>query len=170
MATIDDRRELEALAETLWAERHVVEYLLFKLVTAKLVLGADERRFVKPALDEVSRVTGALRQAEQRRTAALAGIAARWNVPPADLTLVELAARAGEPMQSVFLDHRDGFRALAEQIEETTAANRQLAAGALASVSETLDGLTGPARATTYTASGRTETGRTGPSRLDWVL
>jgi hypothetical protein len=150
MATIDDRRELEALAETLWAERHVVEYLLFKLVTAKLVLGADERRFVKPALDEVSRVTGALRQA--------------------DLTLVELAARAGQPMQSVFLDHRDGFRALAEQIEETTAANRQLAAGALASVSETLDGLTGPAMATTYTASGRTETGRTGPSRLDWVL
>ena len=166
-----ERRSLEALADCLWAERHVVEYLLFKLVTAKLVLGAEERRFLSLALDEVDRVMVALRHAEQRREAAVGEVAASWRVPASDLTLSELAARAREPMRSVFLDHQDGFRKLADQIDQTAAANRRLATGAVNHVQSTLEALTGPAMTTTYTAAGRADTGSPpGPTRLNWVL
>lgn len=170
MSTLDDGRDLQALADTLWAERHVVEYLLFKLVTAKLVLGADERRFISLALDEVDRVVTALREAERRRTAVLARVAATWGAPVADLSLGELATRCSEPLRTVFLDHQDGFRKLATQIEEAAAANRKLASAALTHVQETLGALTGPVAATTYTAAGRTDVAAPGPRRLDWVL
>jgi hypothetical protein len=165
------RRDLEALADCLWAERHVVEYLLFKLITAKLVLGAEERRFLPLALDEVDRVMVALRHAEQRREEALAEIAAAWRVPVSELTLTELAARAPEPMRSVFLDHQDGFRKLADQIEQAATTNRRLATGAVNHVQSTLEQLTGPAVSTTYTAAGRADVGSPpAPTRLNWVL
>lgn len=164
------RRELEVLADTLWAERHVVEYLLFKLVTAKLILAADERRFVTLALDEVERVLGVLREAETRRAEALAHVAQSWGVHVDQLTLAELAARAPASWRSVFADHQRGFLALAEEIEETSATNRRLATSALSQVRSTLGALAGPAMPTTYTASGQPDTSVTTPLRLDRVL
>lgn len=163
-------RDLEVLAGTLWDERHVVEYLLFKLVTAKLVLAADERRFVALALDEVERVLRALRDAEQRRAAAVAVVAANWGVPTDDLTLAELASRAPASYRSVFADHRDGFAKLAVEIEETAATNRRLASTALTHLRTSLGSLTGPAVGQTYTAEGRPDLRVTTPMRLDQVL
>jgi soluble cytochrome b562 len=166
-----ERSSLEALADCLWAERHVVEYLLFKLVTAKLVLGAEERRFLTLALDEVDRVMATLRHAEQRREAALAQVARAYGIATSELTLSELATRTPEPMRSVFLDHQEGFRKLADQIDKTAAANRKLATGAINHVQQTLGALTGPPMATTYTAAGRADIGApAGPTRLNWVL
>jgi hypothetical protein len=170
MSGADSNRELDDLADALWAERHVVEYLLFKLVTAKLVLAADERRFVGLALDEVERVVRALRDAELRRASALATLAVGWGMPVAELSLAELAARAPRSWRSVFRDHQEGFRKLAEEIEETSAANRRLASAGLAHVRATLGALTGPEVPQTYTATGRPDTSPTVPLRLDRVL
>jgi hypothetical protein len=162
---------LEALADSLWAERHLVELLLFKLVAAKLLLAADERRFVALALDEVQRVLTALREAEVRRVITLEDVARSWQVTADDLTLAELATHAPEPLRGVFRDHHDAFHALAREIEEVAAANRKLAAGALTQVHEAMDALTGPpAGGTTYTASGRPDTPVPVPTRLDEVL
>lgn len=165
-----DPAKLEALADTLWAERHVVELLLYKLTTAKLLLAADERRFVAPALDEVQQVVTALRDAEVRRAIALEETAAAWHVSAEDLTLAELATHAPEPMRGVFRDHQRAFRALAAEIEETSAANRKLATSALGHVQQALGALTGPALGATYTATGRHDTAYTPPTRLNEVL
>lgn len=161
---------LERLADTLWAERRVVEYLLFKLVTAKLLLAADETRFVAPALDEVERVVTALRDAETRRTEALAATAREWSMRPDELTLDELVRAAPEPMAGVFREHQKAFVALAEEIEQTAADNRRLATSALTHVQQTLDALTGPPAGPTYTAAGRPDTPVFRPTRLDSVL
>lgn len=170
MSSLDRTRGLESLADTLWAERHVVEFLLFKLVAAKLILAADERRFVTPALGEVERVLQALREAELQRAATVAGLAADWGVDTDELTLAELASNAPEPMRSVFRDHQEAFLALAREVDETAAANRRLATAALDHVQQALDALTGPQQGHTYTADGRPDTPVRAPTRLDRVL
>lgn len=162
--------ELEALADTLWAERHVVEYLLFKLVTAKLILAADERRFVAPALDEVERVLSALRDAELRRALAVQQVAEDWGVSSDELTLSELAASAPEPLREIFREHREAFMALAREIDETAADNRRLATTALDQVQRAIGALTGPQLGHTYTSEGRPDRPLTAPTRLDRVL
>jgi hypothetical protein len=170
MDLLPSRPVLERLADTLWAERHVVELLLYKLTAARLFLAADERRFVPVALDEVERVVGLLRDAEQRRTDAIAEAAEVLGVPVEGLTLTELAAASPEPLRSVFADHRKGFLSLAAEIEETAATNRRLATAALSSVREALDTLTGPPMTTTYTAAGRQVVAAPTPLRLDRVM
>lgn len=164
------RERLEALADTLWAERHVVEFLLYKLTVAKLLLVADERRFVSAALSEVEQVVARLRDAEERRQAALAAVAAEWRRPAADVTLSVLAEQTDEPMRGVFEDHRKGFLELSLEIEETAAENRRLASGSLNSIQEALDALTGTGSGPTYTSSGRTQAPRVGPSQWDQSL
>lgn len=169
--TVRDRRpSLEHLADTLAAERRVVEYLLFKLVAAKLLLAADEHRFVPSALDEVERVVAALRDTEQQRTQAVAAAAREWGLPPSALGLGELVRHAPEPMATVFRDHQEAFTALAEEIEATAVDNRRLATSALSHVQQALDSLTGPPVGATYTASGHHDTALTPPTRLDSVL
>lgn len=167
----DRRSSLERLADTLAAERRVVEYLLFKLTAAKLLLAADEVRFVPLALDEVERVVTALRDAEEERAAAVKATAREWGVAVKDLSLSELVRHAPEPMATVFHDHQEAFTALAEEIEETAADNRRLATSALSHVQQSLDALTGgsPVGAT-YTAAGHHDTALAPPTRLDSVL
>lgn len=161
---------LEALADTLWAERHLVEFLLYKLTVAKLILAADERRFISLALSEVERVVTGLRDAESRRNGAVAEVARDWGRPARDLTLSVLAAESPEPMRSVFEDHHQGFQELSAEIEETAAENRRLAGGALNTVQQAIDALTGQGTATTYNAAGRTQPSTTSPTQWDQVL
>jgi hypothetical protein len=166
----DDRRALEALADVLWAERHLVEYLLFKLVSAKLLLAAGERRFMPRAMDEVERVMDRLHDVEGRREAALGPVAADWGCRVADLSLANLATRAPEPMATVFRDLHESFLTLTSEIEETSEANRRLATSTLNQVRSTLETLTGPSVTTTYTARGTHDHIVTAPIRLNEVL
>ncbi|HEY8339184.1 MAG TPA: flagellar protein FlgN [Egibacteraceae bacterium] len=170
MTTPPPSERLHALADTLWAERHLVELLLFKLVTAKLLLAADERRFVTLALDEVGRVLDSLHEAEQRREEAVADVAAEWGVRTDELTLTELARRAPEPLRTVFADHATAFLDLANEIDETASTNRRLATATLSHVHASLDALTGDSSTTTYTADGRHGATTAAPLRLDRVL
>lgn len=166
----DDGEPLEALADVLWAERHLVEYLLFKLVTAKLLLSAGERRFVPRAMDEVERVLERLHEVERRREAALVPVALAWGVGPSELSLATLSVHAPEPMATVFRDLHEGLLKLADEIEETSAANRRLANAGLNQVQSALDNLTGPSVTTTYTARGTHAHVVNAPVRLDEVL
>jgi histone H3/H4 len=136
-------RPLEHLADALWSERRVVEYLLYKLLSARFVLAADERRFVAHALEEVQRSVEALKAAEIRRGAAVQELAQVWHVSGEDLTLTEIAQRAPEPMRTVFRDHQGTFREMIREIEQVTAANRRIASDALSEVREAIDALAG---------------------------
>lgn len=161
--------ELEHLADTLWAERHVVELLLYRLTLAKLVLAADERRFVSLVVGEVEEAVDSLWEAELRRETAIGALADAWDIDVEELTLGDLAEQAPEPFASVLADHRDGFRALTEEIEATAGENRRLAAAGLQSVRHALDVLTADTSGT-YTATGRADQPRPMATRLDRAL
>lgn len=135
-------RVFEDLADTLWHERHTVEMLLYRMTTARLLLAADEHRFVCAAMDEVEDVAESLHGAEARRLAALDRLSDRIAVPLDELTLAELARRAPAAMRVVFEDHRGAFLELTAEIEETADANRQLASRGLGRVRHALDALT----------------------------
>lgn len=169
MRTIEECRHLPSLAETLWTERHLVEHLLYKLVSAKLVLAADDRRFVSQALDEVDRVVELLSEAEHARTTAVEAVASDWGVTPGEVTLGELAAESPEPWGSMFDEHRIAFDRMTAEIERTADENRRLASVALRDIRESLGALSGP-QTQTYTAQGQPGGYETVPTRVDRVL
>ncbi len=162
---------LQRLAETLWDERHVVEQLLYRLTCAKLLLAADQQRFVPEAIDEVEQTVDRLRQVELLREGVLQEVARMQMIPLTELSLAALAERSPAPWDGVFSDHRRAFLALAEEIEATTAANRELASQALGHVRRAIDTLSGtPATSSTYDAAGRTAAPSAMPIHLDRAL
>ncbi|MCC5949517.1 MAG: hypothetical protein JJT89_13790 [Nitriliruptoraceae bacterium] len=164
---------LEALAARLWDERRIVTYLLYRLTVTKLLLAADERRFVPSALEEVDQAVTYLRDGEDDRDLALRDLAAVWQVDPVELGLADIAERAPEPFATMFQDHLNSFRDLAAEIDVVATANRALANERVADITETISHMSGMAdlhTPTTYDASGRVDT--TGPvgGRLREVL
>lgn len=154
------------LVDMLWFERRLLEFLLFKLVTANLVLTANDRRFVTSAISEVERVMQEVRKAESQRTFAVDKLALEWGVPADRLSLGYLATRAPVEIRAEFEDHRNGFLALVEEIEQITRENRRLATVGL----ETIRGTLGLADGLTYDAAGRRSTPASQATTVDWVL
>lgn len=164
--------KVRGLDEMLWLERHLLEYLLFKLIEAKLILVADEARFVSQAMSEVEAVVGRLRTTEALRATAVAELAKAVGVDPGKLSLSYLAEEAPEPFKYSFEEHRDGFLALAGEVEHVTVENRRLASKAMRDLSDTLSVLIGAGEGVSaYTRAGRTRAVATNLSfRLDEVL
>ncbi|MDH4118714.1 MAG: flagellar protein FlgN [Acidimicrobiia bacterium] len=165
------RRQLAELAETLHAERQLLEHLLFKLIEARLVLAADEARFVPQAMREVEAVVERVRFGEGHRHVAVQGLANAIGEPPERITLGFLVGWAPEPYKTMFSEHQDHFRRLATEIEQASLDNRRLASLAVQNLSETLGSLLGSRDPGTYTHQG-TRGGTTAvlPTRLDEVL
>ena len=135
----------------LWFERRLLEFLLFKLVSANLVLTANDRRFVGPAVAEVERVVVEVRRAEGDRAEVIDKIAADWGVDASILSLEYIAEHAPEELRPDFEDHHVGFMALVNEIEELTQENRRLATVSL----EDIRGAFGLDQSGMYDAEGR---------------
>jgi hypothetical protein len=157
-----DRRALETLSRRLWEERQVVEHLLFKLTVTRLLLAADERRFVPQALEEVESAVEALRRGEYERDEALRELAAHWSYDPHELSLQVLARLAPPPFDHTFAEHAIAFRDLAAEIDQVAKENRMLAYGDLQVVAGQLDQLSGPEVPTTATYDASGQLGGTG--------
>lgn len=165
------REHLAHLAQTLSAERELLELLLFKLVEARLVLTADEPRFVPQAMLEVESVVDRIRFSEIRRHDAVNGLAAAIGAPPADVTLRYLAVSTPEPYRTMFEQHRDHFHRLAGEIEQVTLDNRRLASLALRNITDTLGAIIGQPALSVYTATGASHDAvEYRPTRIDEVL
>lgn len=163
--------DLQRLAETLWEERLVVEQLLYRLTCAKLLLSADEQRFVTRAIDEVEDEIARLREVELLRAGVVQEVAEAAGGSMTDLSLGDLARDTPGPWPRVFGDLRTAFLGLAEEIEATTAVNRALASQALTRVRDSIDALSGAdTTATTYTADGLTSAPTGIPLHLDRAL
>jgi hypothetical protein len=148
-------RDLAELAETLAAERNVLDYLVFKLVEARLVLIADEARFIPQAMAEVDAVIAQIRRGESHRQHALVRLARHIGVPPDSLTLARLADSAPEPYGLIFSDYQRQFYDLTTEIERLTHENRRLASQSVSSIRAALSALIGPAGPVdVYTAAG----------------
>ncbi len=146
MVTSSGNARMAQLADTLWYERRLLEYLLFKLVSANLVLIADDRRFVGPAIAEVDAVMAEIRRAEDQRGDVVGAVAQEWNVPPRSVGLEFLVENAPESLRPTFEDHCMVFMELVGEIEILTRENRRLATvalieNAIANLDTTLGGL-----------------------------
>lgn len=134
---------LEKLAEVLGYERLLIEYLLFKLVSASLVLEANERHFVEPATAEVGTVVAEIRKAEQRRSDAFASIAREWNIPVQQIDLKFLVEHAPNRARGTFSDLQSAFRELAAEIDTITNESDSLVAVACDGMCGILDRING---------------------------
>lgn len=169
--SIPYRRQLVELADTLSAERRLLEQLLFKLVAARLVLAADEARFVPQAMSEVDSAIARIRAGEAHRGSAANALADAIGQPPAKVTLGFLSSWAPEPYRTMFEDHRDQFQRLTTEIEQATLDNRRLASLALGNVAESLGVLLGQHPIEVYDARGtRHESVYSGPTKIDEVF
>ena len=157
---------LVQLADTLWYERRLLEFLLFKLVSANLVLTSGDHRFVTPAIAEVERVMDAVRTAEMDRHRVVEQAARALAIPVESLTLSHLATSGPEALRDDFEEHRTGFMELVNEIEALTRENRRLASVNLDDLRETL-GLGGNL---TYDAAGRRGAMPPQSSSIDWIL
>lgn len=143
----------------LWAERHLLELLAYKLTCARLIMAADLRRYVGPAIAGVEQVVENVRVAELDRCIALSQLADEWDVDPETITIDYLAEHSPEPARSMFEDHQHAFRELVSEIEATTAENRRLASATLREIQTTLDAMVGAESGAIYGATGLREAG-----------
>jgi hypothetical protein len=132
-------RELSQLNEVLWGERRLLDVLLYRLVSAKLVLAADEKRFIPLALAEVERTMERIRVAELQRSLVIGRLSLAWDVPRDELTLVYLADWAPEPARTLFEDHRNACLELTAEIESVSRENQRLASAGLSEVRELVE-------------------------------
>jgi hypothetical protein len=161
---------VDALVETISAERDVVEYLAFKLITLKLLFVADEGRFVEKAAAEAEKVIDSLRVAERHRDRAVEAVAAEWDIRAADLTLERLARETTGEVGDAIARLRTVFAGLADEIEQLLEENRALAESGLNNVRSLLDAVADSTGAELYTDRGRRDRTHARPVKLDRVL
>ncbi len=111
---------MEHLAAVLEREGDALELLLFKLIETKLLLEADEARFLPRSTGEVERARARTRELDLLRAATLARIAS-------DVTLRELATSAPAPWPAILRDHHQVLARLVSEIEQVAHRNAELA-------------------------------------------
>jgi len=161
-------RALPDLVTQLGRQRQLVEYLLFKLLEAQLLLASDQAMFVPFAMAEIESVLGRMREEEEYREELLSELAEEWEMPPGDLKLAYLAEHAPEPHRTAFAEHRESFMSLVDQVEKVTRDNRRLATEGLSRVQAALSGLVDDP--STYSPDGRVERPVTRPVTHDQVV
>ena len=159
------------LADALWYERRLLEFLLFKLVSANLVLTVDDKRFVGPAIAEVEKVMEEVRAVELERSTLVTEVAEEWGVGSDSVSLAYLAQHAPDEVSLDFEDHQETFMQLVAEIEQLTQDNRKLATVGLDGIRETLRLVGGvdPGERT-YDAIGRPQVSSVRPTKIDEVL
>jgi hypothetical protein len=111
---------MERVASILERERDHLEVLLFKLVETRLILRANELRFLGRATGEVDDARTRCREVDLVRAATVATHAG-------GTTLRHLAASSPEPWPGILRDHHDALATLVSEIELTAHQNAELA-------------------------------------------
>jgi hypothetical protein len=139
----DDRAALDELAARLWDERRIVTFLLYRLTVSRLLLAADERRFITQARREVDQTVGLLLRGELRRNEAVRALAERWQVAPDEVSLPVVAAQAPPPFDHTFTEHLAAFRELAAELAAVPREDRSLTRVGLDHLADSIEQLTG---------------------------
>lgn len=161
---------LQDLIDQLGRQRQLVEYLLFKLTEARLLLSSGQDvAFVPVALGEIEGVLDRMREEEQTREKLISLLAEEWAVESDKISLGYLVAESPEPYRTAFAGHKDEFMTLVDQIEEVTKENRRLAAAGLNRVQSTISGMVED-DASTYSREGRVQKYMARPMSHDKVV
>ena len=116
---------LGELAAVLWQEREVLEDLLYALIQQQLLLDVGQTGWLPRADAAVAAATRAVQDHELVRAIEVETLVQVLGLP-ANASLLEIAAHAGEPWATVLGDHRDALRTLTAEIDAVTAHNRAL--------------------------------------------
>ncbi len=128
---------MEKLSIILWRERELLESLLFKLETERLVLAAGRERWLARAAREVETVLTAIREVELLRAVAADKVAAELGLPP-NPSLKALAETAEEPWRTMLADHREAFLRITQEVTSLAEINRDLITAGYRAAQETL--------------------------------
>ncbi len=110
------------VSDILWRERELLDVLLFKLESERLLLRARSIRWLARSTHEVDLVLEQLQLVEIARALEVDGLAAQLGLPPG-ATLAELAAVAPSPWADLFHAHRAAFRTLIDEVTVLAEAN-----------------------------------------------
>ncbi|MFZ5846963.1 MAG: flagellar protein FlgN [Actinomycetota bacterium] len=148
---------MEDLSAVLWRERELLETLLFKLEVEQLVLATGRSRWLPSAAREIEEVLDAIREIELLRAVEADAVAASLGLQP-NPSLREIAEACDEPWRGIWLDHRESFTTVAEEIQAMAENNRELLTSGYQAAKATLLSLSD--NPGTYTADGSTVTER----------
>ena len=119
------------VSDILWRERELLDVLLFKLDSERLLLRAGSMRWLARSTHEVDVVLEQLQVVEISRALEVDDLTAQLGLP-AGGTLSDLAAVAPTPWAELFSAHRAAFRSLIAQITDLAEANQHALAEACA--------------------------------------
>ncbi len=161
--------ELKNLIKVLSVERNLLEYVLYRLVAAKLVLATNDQRYVMQSLVEVEDAVDRLRAVAYRREQTMQDLVAGSgsDVPITISTLSEIAPTAERYMLS---ELQADYVRLAHQIAQVSAENRRLADLSLGPTAELLKQFSGMPTGVMYDGGGTTTSDRPDPVRIDEVI
>lgn len=159
-APVLDAVSLDDLAMVLRRQERHLDHLLFKLVSTRHLLAAGETRYLEWSAAEVEKSLARVREVDLERATKVHALAAILGVPDGRVTLEYVIHHADEPHTSILGELRARLADLADEIHETTTANRSLAQRGLVRLQEVLEAVDAgtPAAPTTrlYTADRRT--------------
>ena len=116
---------LQALSEVLFQERRVLELLVFKLDTERLLLDAGRERWLALASREVDTVLDELNKVELARSVTMAQAAPDLGLGP-EATLATLVAAVPAPWGPLFAEHQKELQALMHEVLAASESSRHL--------------------------------------------
>jgi hypothetical protein len=159
---------IEQLAEAIGHARKLLDLVLFKLISTRLLIAAGQTRWITDAAAEVAAAVGAFQAASADWRDRAATVAATYGVTPDEVTIPWLAAEAPEPWRTMFVSHEEALRQLGGEIARVAAENREMADAAMEQVTQLLGG--GPAVGQTYTRTGQVAGRRPGQHNFDGII
>jgi hypothetical protein len=112
------------VSDILWRERELLDLLLFKLDSERLLLRTGSIRWLARSTHEVDLVLEQLQLAEVTRALEVDDLAAQLGLKPG-ATLSDLAAAAPTPWAELFHAHRTAFRTLVNEVSDLAEANQR---------------------------------------------
>lgn len=170
MTTNPHDRRLADFARILGLERNLLEYLLYKLVAARLLMAGTDPRYIIQSLVEVEDALDRVREIAGKREAALTEIARAVGLERDQLTISRLAEIASPATRFVMYELKHEYVRLAHQIEQVSSDNKRLADLALSTTAEVLKNLAGSPAGVTYDQRGSSHQTQPRPVRLDEVI
>jgi len=113
------------LSNALFAERQLLELLVFKLDEEQLLLATGRERWLAHATREVEAVLDQIRRHELVRAVRSSAVATALGLD-ADATLRQIATAADGPWQRVLSGHREALERLVYEVNAVSDTNREL--------------------------------------------
>lgn len=160
-------RQLTALVGLLNEERRVVERLLFKLAECRMLVQAEEHRFVAMATDEVVDAEEQLGLIEAARAMLVADICELLGVRDDDATLGRLAESAPQHLRGPLEEHAIVLRRLLAEVADQVRSGSDEFASRFGQVTAALERFESVGTMIGYGPGGFVAEGEIPPTRFD---